>query len=208
MPANWCMDALAKFYKISQGSSQFLDFVTAIQTARNSLTSSGTGFTVNDSIQKNHLLFFCHPILSLRVRSIPNFKYGNIKLDTLIGLMASTWDSMVAENIVRPVLSSHLSNAGSAPLPFLSDSEHERLKLAGGCFHCQRTPTSPRWVAHGSRDCPGDKAKGIPPAPPRHHVSAVLHKDASDEDKDHVDAVLPSCVLLGDGDSDSDEESF
>lgn len=87
--------------KISQGSSTFLDFVTALQTARNALASSGAGFTINDSIHKNHLLFFCHPVLSLRVRSIPSFDYGDMKVDALIGLMGSTWDSIVAENIVR-----------------------------------------------------------------------------------------------------------
>ena len=101
VPANWRMDALAKFYKISQESSPFLDFVTALQTARNALASSGAGFTINDSIHKNHLLFFCHPVLSLRVRSIPSFDYGDMKVDALIGLMGSTWDSIVAENIVR-----------------------------------------------------------------------------------------------------------
>ena len=101
VPANWRMNALAKFYKTSQGSSTFLDFVTALQTARNALALSGAGFTIDDSILKNHLLFFCHPILSLRVRSIPNFNYGDTRVDALIGLMSSTWDSIVAENIVR-----------------------------------------------------------------------------------------------------------
>ena len=79
VPANWCMDGLAKFYKISQGSSPFLDFVNNLQTARNALASSGVGFTVSDSILKNHLLFFCHPVLSLRVCSIPNFKFGDMR---------------------------------------------------------------------------------------------------------------------------------
>jgi hypothetical protein len=217
VPPNWRIDALAKFYSISQGSSPFADFVTALHNARNALASSGVGFTLNDSILKNHLLFFCHPILSLRIRSISNFKYGDIKLDTLIGLMGSTWDSMVAENVVRPIFSANLNSSRpfSTPRPFLSDSERDKLKLAGGCFRCQRTPTSPGWIPHGSRDCPGDKSKGIPPAPPRNHIGAVLHEDHSPpkavkSESDSVAAVLPSSfVVYGDewdGDSDSDHD--
>jgi hypothetical protein len=218
VPANWRMDALAKFYQISQGSSPFLDFVTTLQTARNALALSGTGFSVNDSILKNHLLFFCHPVLSLRVRSIPNFKYSDMKIDSLIGIMVSTWDSMVAENIVRPTLSSNFSHRDttSAPRPFLSDSEREKLKLAGGCFRCRRTPSSPGWIAHGSRDCPGDKSKGIPPAPPRNHISSVLHNNdivhspAPDTNPTAAAAILPSSfVLYGDEwDEDSDSDNI
>ena len=44
--------------------------------------------------------------LTLCIRSIPNFKYNDTKLDTLIGLMTSAWDTMVAERLVRPALSS------------------------------------------------------------------------------------------------------
>lgn len=221
VPANWRMDALAKFYKISQGSSPFLDFVTTLQNARNALASSGSGFTVNDSILKNHLLFFCHPVLSLRIRSIPNFKYGEMKLDALIGLMNSTWESMIAENIVRPALSSHSLHTPLAQRPFLSDSEREKLKLAGGCFRCRRTPASPGWTQHGSRDCPGDKSKGIPPAPPRNHIAAVLHEDDStiasnspdsDANVNHISAVLPSSFVLHgdewDEDFDSDNSNY
>ena len=50
VPANWRMDALAKFYTISQGTSPFSDFVTAIQNARNALASAGMGFSINESI--------------------------------------------------------------------------------------------------------------------------------------------------------------
>ena len=216
VPANWRMDALAKFYQISQGSSPFLDFVTALQTARNALALSGTGFSVNDSILKNHLLFFCHPVLSLRVRSIPNFKYSDMKIDSLIGIMVSTWDSMVAENIVRPTLSSNFSHTSTpAPRPFLSDSEREKLKLAGGCFRCRRTPLSPGWTPHGSRDCPGDKSKGIPPAPSRNHIASVqVSQDndipPSDTNPTTVAAILPSSfVLYGDEwDDDSDSDNI
>ena len=214
VPPNWRMDALAKFYSITQGSSPFASFVTSLQTARNALTSSGTGYTISDSILKNHLLFFCHPILSLRIRSISTFKYGDIKLDSLIGLMVSTWESMVAENIVRPVLSSVSHHPTSTPRPFLSDSEREKLKLAGGCFRCRKTPASPGWIAHGSRDCPGDITKGIPPSLPRNHITAVLptENNSTDSNLDLVAAILPSSSFVlhadeWDEDSDSNDDN-
>jgi len=65
VPANWKMDALAQFYGISQGSSSFMDYAARLQEARNTLSSGGTGFTISDSVFKNHLLFFSHPILAL-----------------------------------------------------------------------------------------------------------------------------------------------
>ena len=134
----------------------------------------------------------------------------------LIGLMSSTWDSMVAENIVRPSLASNSAHAAFTPRPLLSDFEREKLKLAGGCFRCRRTPSSPDWVPHGSRNCPGDKSKGIPPAPPRNptHVAAVLHENTNTVTpvpNANVAAILPSSfVLQGDEwaeDSDSDNSN-
>ena len=77
IPANWKMDALALFYTISQGSSLFMDYASALQDAHNALSSGGTGFTISDSIFKNHLLFFSHPILCLRIHSMPAFNYVN-----------------------------------------------------------------------------------------------------------------------------------
>jgi hypothetical protein len=150
VPAKWRMDALAKFYAISQGSAPFLDFVNNPQNARNVLASAGTSFYVNDSTVKNHLLFFCNPILSLRIRSIPNFKYSDTKLDALIGLMASSWDTMVAERLVRSSLAPLTQLSSSTSCPPLSDKERDALKLAGGCFRCRKTLSSPGWTYHGS----------------------------------------------------------
>ena len=65
VPVNWKMDALSVFYNVSQGPTTFMEFVTRLQDARNALSSGGPGFAIGDPIFKNHLLFFCHPILSL-----------------------------------------------------------------------------------------------------------------------------------------------
>ena len=170
IPANWKMDALAQFYAISQGSSSFMDYTMRLQEARNALSSGGTGFTISDSVFKNHLLFFAHPILSLRMRSIPSFDYPKARVDGLIALMSATWDSMVAERVIRAPLSTTpfapLSTTSiTAPRPPrtfvpLTDRERDALKQAGGCFRCRRTPSSPGWVQHGARNCPGDEANG------------------------------------------------
>lgn len=140
-------------------------------------------------------------------------------MDALVGLMGSIWDSMVAENIVRPALSSHPPHAALAARPLLSDSKCEKLKLAGGCFRCRRTPSSPGWIAHGSHDCPGDKSKGIPPAPPQNHIVAVLHNsDDSQHENDSpnvisdvipgsVAAILPSSFVLHGDEWDEDFDS-
>jgi len=215
IPANWKMDALARFYSMSQGSSSFSNYVSTLQDARNALSSGGTGFTISDSIFKNHLLFFCHPILSLRIRSIPSFSYANTRIDALIGLMSSSWDSMVAERVIRPPLSTTSANFPK-PTPSskvfvpLTDRERDSLKLAGGCFRCRRTPSSAGWVKHGARDCPGDEVNGISPAPGR-AVGAVFGEpeDESEDENDFVGAVFPSqsCVLGNGSFSEGEEEA-
>jgi len=73
IPVNWKMDTLTLFYGISQGSSSFMDYAAKLQKARNTLSSGGMGFTISDSVFKNHLLFFSHPILALHMYSIPFF---------------------------------------------------------------------------------------------------------------------------------------
>jgi len=120
---------------------------------------------------------------------------------------------MVVENVVRPVFSSNSSHTAPTSRPFLSDSEREKLKLAGGCFRCRRTPSSPGWIPHGSRDCPGDKNKGISPAPPRNHIAAVLHEDSDNSpigtiaNPDSVAAILPSSFVLHGDEWDDDYDS-
>ncbi|KAF7795155.1 hypothetical protein EIP86_006304, partial [Pleurotus ostreatoroseus] len=77
--AGWRLDALERFYAISQGSSDFSSFVAALQSARNDLASAGAGYTISDSIMKNHIFFRAQSRLRLRVRASPGFKYENLK---------------------------------------------------------------------------------------------------------------------------------
>ena len=187
-----------------------MDYAAKLQEACNILSSGGTGFTISDSIFKNHLLFFSHPILALRMCSIPSFDYAKTRVDGLIALMSSTWDSMVAERVIRPPLSTTSVNIPRAVKTFvpLSDPERDALKRANGCFRCQRTPSSPGWVKHSSHDCPGDEANGIPPAPAR-PVGAVLGlvEDSDSDEDDFVAAVMPSCVLGNGSFSEGEEEA-
>ncbi|TFK57766.1 hypothetical protein BDN72DRAFT_920983, partial [Pluteus cervinus] len=102
LQANWQLDALAKFFKIKQRSHSFQDFVASLEDAKNTLGGAGTGFVISDGVFKNHLLFCCHPVLSLRVRALPSLKYATTKPDALVAIMSSTWDSMVAEGVTAP----------------------------------------------------------------------------------------------------------
>src|ERR1700761_6270332 len=99
---NWKMDQLAEFYAVRQGPGSFEDFADRLQDARNGLASAGLGFTINDSVYKNHLLFFCHPVLSLRVRNQKDIDYAATRVDALVANMAATWSSLVAEGLIRP----------------------------------------------------------------------------------------------------------
>ncbi|KAH6917795.1 hypothetical protein BKA70DRAFT_1186 [Coprinopsis sp. MPI-PUGE-AT-0042] len=168
-PSGWKMDALATFYATRQGKLSFADFVTAAQSARGVLGTAGSAWKITDAMFKNHLLFHCHRLLSLRVRAIPNLGYESLKVDSLINTMSSTWNSMLAEGIVRqeslPPVVGHSSRSGANGLPDLTLSERADLRAAGGCFHCRKTPVSPGWKAHSSKTCPGDPSRNIPPAP-------------------------------------------
>lgn len=231
VPANWRMDALLSFYTISQGSSSFPDFVSRLQTARNTLASAGKGFAIHDTVMKNHLLFHSNRVLCLRVCAIPSLEFGNMKPDTLIGIMSSSWNSMVAEGVVTASYSRLPATSGSVtsitsrnrdqslppstshspstyPLPDLTYAERESLRSVGGCFHCRLTPISPGWKTHSARNCPGDKSRRIPPRAPLalHPISAILPEVLHDDSL--VAAVLPSAQIftLGNG-TDSEAES-
>ncbi|KAF9047777.1 hypothetical protein BJ165DRAFT_1403416 [Panaeolus papilionaceus] len=150
--------ALAHFYSVRQHSSSFNDFIRKLQEARSALGSAGKGFAISESVMKNHLLFNSNRILMLRVCAIPTLDYGNIKLDSLISLMSSTWTAMVAEGIVHskssvPSLPSSSSLATPQFTP-LTAEEKATLKEAGGCYRCRKTPSSPGWVEHSSKNCP------------------------------------------------------
>ncbi|KAJ7350931.1 hypothetical protein DFH08DRAFT_806904 [Mycena albidolilacea] len=157
-------------------------FAEKLENTRNTLTSARKGYSIPDSIFKNHLLFHCHPLLCLRVSGQPGFAYENLQVDGLIGNMMTSWLSLVAECVIRvsttasaptsslpSVLSLSLPVATStpaAPAPFihsLIQAEKDTLRAAGSCYHCKKTPQYPGWVKHRSKNCPGDSALGIPP---------------------------------------------
>ena len=187
-----------------------MDYAAKLQEACNTLSSGGTGFTISDSMFKNHLLFFSYPILALRMCSIPAFDYAKTCVDGLIALMSSTWDSMVAEHVIRPPLSTTSVNIPKPAKMFvpLTEQECDILKQAGGCYCCRRTPASPGWVKHGARECPGDEANSVAPAPAC-HVAAVLGEDEGDSesDGDFITAIIPSCILGNGSFSEGEEEA-
>lgn len=154
IPSGWYLDALACFYNVSQGNNDFCLFVTSLQATRNSLGSVGLGYTITDSIFKNHLLFFANPILQLHVCAMLNLGYDSLKVDILINIMATTWSSLVAEGLMmsismQPALPSQASTLKSAyPLPNLSYAEREALHSTGGCFHCCLSPSDATWKSH------------------------------------------------------------
>ncbi|KAJ7741662.1 hypothetical protein B0H16DRAFT_1464383 [Mycena metata] len=197
VPANWKLAVLGEFYAIGQGTTSFRQFAKTLELARNSLTSAGVAYTINDSILKNHLLFQSHPILCLCVIGQPGFEYANMKVDGLIANMSTAWESLVTERVVResseplvvsiPSSVAPLPSTSSAPSlptppssalarPFsysLTSAEKEALRAAGGCYHCKKTPQSPGWTKHRSDNCPGDTALGIPPRSVSSVVAAV-----------------------------------
>ena len=222
VPATWRLDALSTFYDISQGSAPYMDFVSRLQDARNVLASAGKGFTIHDSVLRNHLLFRAHRVLRLRVCANSSLDLANIRTDSLISLMSSTWNSMEAEGVIstarkptsalssvpsaRPAPVHIPSNSGTYPLPDLSYADREALRIAGGCYHCRLTPSSPKWKPHNSRNCPGDKSRNIPPRTPAalQHVGAVTPAtdvatiDFEDTNLRTVTAIVPEAVIQSD----------
>ncbi|KAF7362633.1 hypothetical protein MVEN_00612300 [Mycena venus] len=185
VPSNWRMVALAAFYAVQQGSSPFSEFVKSLQDVRNALAGASTGYTINNSIMKNHL-FYSHPILCLHVTGQQNLPFDTMKLDTLITNMSSTWANLLAEGFIKqpraaptpltipsipamsltslPMPVSSLSTSMSTSPVFvpLTHAEKESLRAAGGCYHCRKTPQTPGWVKHRSDSWPGDPVLGIP----------------------------------------------
>ncbi|KAH6910069.1 hypothetical protein BKA70DRAFT_1424576 [Coprinopsis sp. MPI-PUGE-AT-0042] len=138
------MDALATFYATCQGKLSFADFVTAAQTAQGVLGTAGPTWKITDTMFKNHLPFHYHCLLLLRVCAIPNLGYDLLKVESLINTMSSTWNSMLAEDIVRQEsLPPVIGNPSRSGANGLSEAECADLRAAGGCFHCRKTPLSP-----------------------------------------------------------------
>ncbi len=205
VPANWKLDALEAFYSVRQNDTEdFLAFATRLQAARNKLTGAGSGYTISDSILKNHLLFCCNLRLRRRLLAIPALKYHDQKVDTLVSALANVWASMVEEGVVRRAPPPRpFSNTASAMLPTatsaapatarpVTEAERALLRVNGGCFHCGLTPTSPGWYPHGSSNCNGNSERGIPPRktsitsrPPAApaHVGAILPADDEEVDQ-------------------------
>ncbi|KAJ8475433.1 hypothetical protein ONZ45_g15607 [Pleurotus djamor] len=229
---NWRLDALARFYSIRQ-NGPFNSFVAELLSARNALSSAGSGYVLSDSTVKNHILFFSHPILSLRTRATPAFRYEVLRLEQLVSLMAATWSSLEAEGVVSSVPTNRTQPRAALPasgvtrptvapastastlrpsfVP-LSTTERETLRASGGCFHCRRTPASPGWVSHTAANCPGDPSNNIPPRTARPPAAAAVAAVAlgdddlvyyGDADADPLEPVI-SCYVEGDQyDSDS-----
>ncbi|KAJ7615689.1 hypothetical protein B0H17DRAFT_1152833 [Mycena rosella] len=122
VPTNWRMTALSSFYSIHQGSLSFPEFAKSLQRARNALVSAGVGYTTNDSILKNHLLFHAHPVLCLRVCGQQAFPYASMKVDGLIASMALTWESLIAERVIKFIPPTTLPPLSIPSIPVVSSS--------------------------------------------------------------------------------------
>ncbi|KAF7337157.1 hypothetical protein MVEN_02153700 [Mycena venus] len=198
VPSNWRMVALATFYSVQQGQLTFPAFVKALQNTCNALVGAGQGWVISDAILKNHLLFHSHPILRLRVMGQQTLLFTTMKVDTLIATMSSTWDSLLAEGIIKapraapaptPLLIPSLPMALSTSLPTptsavplssssglatLTHAKKEALHAANGCYHCRKTLQTPGWIKHHSNNCTGDPALGIPPRSVTAVVASVV----------------------------------
>lgn len=236
IPSGWHIDALARFYDVSQDFDDFRSFLASLQAAQNTLGSAGDAYAISDSVFKNHLFFFANPILQLRVRAIPNFTYENLTVGALINVMATTWLSLVAEGFTMPVPKSMLKSASApmsnahalnsmSPLPDLTYTEREALRSVGGCFHCHLSPSDPIWKSHVAHECPGDERRNIPPRAPQSIAGGALPEgyrevlishsnpgitDFSNSNAGTITVILPPGVGMPscvlEGDSDSDED--
>ncbi|KAJ7689594.1 hypothetical protein B0H17DRAFT_1134925 [Mycena rosella] len=196
VPTNWRMVALSSFYSIHQGSLSFPKFAKSLQHARNTLASAGAGYTINDSILKNHFLFHAQPVLHLRVCGQQAFSYVSMKVDGLIANMASTWESLIVERVIKftsPTALPPLSipsipamSSSSLPTPIsstpastlsafrpLTYAEKEILRAANNCYHCRKTPKTLGWVKHRSDTCPSNPVLRIPPCSSPAVIAAV-----------------------------------
>ncbi|KAJ7353499.1 hypothetical protein DFH08DRAFT_805045 [Mycena albidolilacea] len=169
-PDGWKANMLRTYYFIQQQSRPYSIFVTELQTARSAIGTTGP-LGITDRIHTNHLIFHAHNTLQRRVLAIPGFNLETITVDALTSLMSATWDSLVAEGVVRISIPTSLSTTLISPLPSmvtsrlppLDDAEKKRISEASGCWKCRKTPASPGWTPHIGRTCPGDASLGILP---------------------------------------------
>nr|GAT44782.1 predicted protein [Mycena chlorophos] len=199
LDANWRYDALVAFYLITQGSDSFKVFANRLKSARTMLKAAGGEFTIDETIFKNHLLIFSHPLLRLSVLAINGFDLHASKVKTLMATMSKQWDILVAAGKLnhppRSAPSTALaasttepattSSVGSASRP-LSEAQHAarraELQNAGGCFCCGLKPGDPGWTEHQASTCPTRARPGV------NAVVSCFHKpdDSADEEDEHL----------------------
>lgn len=89
--------------------------------------------------------------------ALPSLVYESTKADALIDLMSTTWAGLVAEGPVKVSASVPTKQLVDTPrslpvstspstdysLPDLSYAEREKLRAAGGCYHCRLKPVDP-----------------------------------------------------------------
>ena len=140
-----------------------LHITTRLQTTHNSFTGAGTGYSISDTVMKNHLLSFCAPRLHRHVLAISDFKLHDLRVNALINILTTIWALMVKEGVVSacthaaPTQATPLSSIASSStpttspsgsLPLLSDIEHQHLCDFKGYFHCHLHPGLLSWKAH------------------------------------------------------------
>ena len=143
MPKGYKLIALCTFFLCAQGNLTFAEYAATLAEARNTVGPS----IISASIYKYQLLFHTHPILVLRIVAIPDFNINNINFDDLSALMSMQYESLSAEgNLGRlSITSCPSSTIPAVPhLPFLDDTECERLSNAKGCWRCHKIPTDNR----------------------------------------------------------------
>ncbi|KAJ7218571.1 hypothetical protein GGX14DRAFT_560915 [Mycena pura] len=168
-PDGWKANMVRTYYLMHQQSRPYSVFAAELQSARSAVGTTGP-LGITDRIHTNHLLFHAHNTLQRRVLAIPGFDLETIDVDRLTSTMSATWDSLVAEGVVRTSIPTSattsltpLLSTATSRLPPLDDAEKKRISDASGCWKCRKIPTSPGWTPHIGRTCPGDVSLGILP---------------------------------------------
>ncbi|KAJ7661293.1 hypothetical protein DFH06DRAFT_1129407 [Mycena polygramma] len=205
-PDGWKAEAVRAYYSIHQHSRPFSIFSAELETACTTVGTTGD-LTITPRIHTNHLLFHAHNTLQRRVLALPGFDLEKITVDGLTSIMSTTWQSLVAEGLVRttmpaptiPSPSSLLSTTASPRLPPLDDAEKKRISDASGCWKCRKIPSSAGWTPHIGRTCPGDASLGILPG--RDYIAVKREPAATILAYDDAETQLPT---INDGEDQPD----
>ena len=106
--------------------------------------------------------------------------FEKVSVDTLLNMMTTTWDALVAEGNIRqppdasrppptpfPLAPYLRTRSRVSPMPNIKHSKP----------HCRRTPASKWWINHLARDCPGDGIRLVSPLlPPLLPLCLILPK--------------------------------